>query len=63
MSNMPYESGIIPEDWRTTVTIALNRAKGRRQIVRILKNYRNVSLLSVSGKICAGILVDTVFIN
>ena len=53
LCNMAFESGGVPEDWRSPVTVPLYKGKGERTEC---KNY----LLSVVGKISAGILVDKV---
>ena len=47
----------MPEDGRSTVIVPLYKGKGERSEC---KNYRGISLLSVVGKIYAGILVDGV---
>ena len=54
---MTFESGVVPEGWRSAVIIPLYKGKGERTEC---KNYRNISLLSVVGKIYAWILVDRV---
>ena len=46
----------MPEDWRSAVIVPLLKGKGERTEY----NYRGISLLSVIGKIYAGILVDRV---
>ena len=38
-----FESGVVPEDWRSAVTIPLSKGKGERTDC---KNYRGISLLS-----------------
>ena len=48
--NMAFESGFVPENWRSTVSVPLYRAKAERTEC---KNYRSISLLSVVGKIYA----------
>ena len=55
---MAFESGVVPEDWRSTVIFSLYELKGERTAC---KNYRGISL-SVVVKIYvdAGILVDRV---
>ena len=53
----PLRVVLSPEDWRAAVIIPLY--KGKRERTEC-KNYRGISLLSVVGKIYAGILVDTV---
>ena len=52
---MAFESGVAPEDWRSAVIIPLYKGKGERTEY---KNYRGISLLSVVGKIYAGILIE-----
>ena len=54
---MAFESGVVPEDWRSAVILPLYNDKGERSECM---NYRGISLLSVVGKIYAGILVDRV---
>ena len=54
---MTFESGVVPEDWRSVVIVPLYKGKGERTEC---KNYRGISLLSVVGKINGGILVDRV---
>ena len=46
---MTFESGIVPEDWRSAVRVLLYKGKGEGTEC---KNYRSISLLSVVGKIC-----------
>ena len=55
--NMAFESGVVPEDWRSAVIVPLYKSKGN---MTECKNYRGISLLSVAGKIYTGILVDRV---
>ena len=55
--NMAFESGVVPEDWRSAVIIPLYKGKGERTGC---SNYRGISSLSVVGKIYAGILVNRV---
>ena len=57
LCNMAFESGVVPEDWRSTVIVPLYKGKGERTEC---SNYKSISLLSVVGKIHSGILVDTV---
>ena len=45
---MSFESGVVPEDWRSAVILPLYKGKGDRTEC---KNYRGVNLLSVVGKI------------
>ena len=54
---MTFESGVVPEDWRSAVIVPLYNCKGERTEC---KNYRDISLLSVMEKKYAGILVDRV---
>ena len=54
---MAFESGVVPEDWRSDVLVSLYKCKGERTKC---SNYRSINLLSVSGKIYAEILVDRV---
>ena len=54
--NIAFESGVVPEDWRSAVIIPLYKGKGERTEY---KNYRGISL-SVVGKIYTGILVEFV---
>ena len=54
---MTFERGAVPEDWRSAVIFLLYKGKGERSEC---KNNRGISLLSVVGKIYAGILVDRV---
>ena len=54
---MAFESGVVPKDWRSAVIAPLYKGKGEKSEC---KNYRGVSLLSVVGKIYAGVLVDRV---
>ena len=57
LCDMAFESGVVPEDWISAVIVALYNGKGERTEC---KNYRGIRLLSVVGKIYAGILVDRV---
>ena len=54
---MAFESGAVPEDWRSPVIFLLYKVKG--ELIEC-KNYRGISLLSVVEKIYAEILVDRV---
>ena len=47
----------MPEDWRSALTFPLHKGKGEKNEC---KNYRCIGLLSMIGKIFAGILVDRV---
>ena len=53
LCNIAFESGVVPEDWKSSVIVPLYKGKGERSE---LKSYRGISLLSVDGKIYAGIL-------
>ena len=54
---MAFEGDVVLEDWRSGVIVPLYKDKGERTNCR---NYRGISLLSVVGKIYAGILEDRV---
>ena len=54
---MAFESGVVPEDWRSAVIVPLYKGKEERTES---SNYRGISLLSVVGKKYARILVDRV---
>ena len=54
---MVFESSVLSEEWRSAVIVPLYKYKGERTKC---KNYRGISLLSVVGKIYAGILIDRV---
>ena len=41
---MPFESGVVPEDWRSAVIFPLYKVKGERTE---RKSYRGISLFSV----------------
>ena len=53
---MAFESGVVPEGWRTFVIVPLYKGKGERNEC---KNYGGISLLSAVGKIYPGILIDS----
>ena len=53
--NITFEHGVVPENWGSAVIFPLYKGKGERTKC---KNYRGISLLSVVGKLYAGILVD-----
>ena len=44
LCNMPFESGVVPEYWRSAVIVPWYKGKGERTEC---KNYRGISLLSV----------------
>ena len=52
---MAFESGLMPEDWRSAVIVPLYKSKGEKTECN---NYKGISLLNVVGKIYEGILVD-----
>ena len=51
LCNMAFENGVVPEDW----SVPLYKGKERRDEC---KNFRDIGLLTVVGKIYAGILID-----
>ena len=51
---MAFESGGVSEDWRSAMIVPLYKSKGERNEI---KNNRSISLLSVVGKLYAGMLV------
>ena len=51
---MAFDSGVLSEDFRSAVIVRLY--KGKEEMTEC-KNLRGASLISVAGKICAGILV------
>ena len=55
---MAFESGVVPEDWRSAVIVSLYKGKGGEMTKS--KNYKGISMLSAVGKIYAGILVNRV---
>ena len=52
-----FVEGVVPKDWRRAVIVPFYKGKG---VKGICKNYRGISLLSVVGKVYAGILVERV---
>ena len=54
---MAFECGVVPEDQRSAVIVSVYKGTGERTEC---KNYRGISLLSMRGKIYAGILADRV---
>ena len=54
---MTFESGVVSENWKSVVIVPLYKGIGERTECI---NYKTISLLSVVGKIYAGILVDSV---
>ena len=60
LCNKAFESGAVPKDWISAVIVPLYKSKGERTEC---KNFRCISLLSMVGKVYAGIsgiLVDRV---
>ena len=57
LCNITLESGVVHEDWGSAVIVLLYKGKWEKIECR---NYRGISLLSVAGKIFAGILADRV---
>ena len=55
LCNKAFMEGIVQRDWRRAVIVPLYKGKGDKGNCR---NYRGISLLSVVGKIYAGILVE-----
>ena len=51
------ESGKFPSEWKKANVVPIHK-KGDTQI---LKNYRPISLLPITGKILEGLLYDTMF--
>ena len=47
LCKMAFESGVVPEDWRSAVIFPLYKSKEERNECT---NYRDISLLSVVGK-------------
>ena len=52
LCNMAFDGVVMPEDWSSAVIVSLYKVKGERTEC---KNYRSISLLSVVGKIYAGL--------
>ena len=57
LCNLTFESGVLQEDWISTVIVPLYKDKGERTESI---NYTGISLLRVVGKIYSEILVDRV---
>ena len=57
LCHLAFENGVVPDDWRSVVIVQLYKGTGEMTKYR---NYRSISLLSVIGKIYAGILIDRV---
>ena len=56
LCNLAFEIGVVLEDWRSAMIFPLYKGKGERTEY---SNYRGISLLSIVGKIYAGIQVDS----
>ena len=50
LGNMVFESGGVPEDWKSAVIVPLYKGNGERNEC---KNYRDISMLSLVQKIYA----------
>ena len=57
LCNIAFESGVVPEDLRSAVTVPLY--KGKVEIAEC-GNYKGLSFLSVVGKIYAENLVEKI---
>ena len=57
LCNIAFESGVVLENWRSTVIVPLYKDKGERADC---KNYRGINFLNVVGKIYVRILIDRV---
>ena len=55
--NVAFESSDVTEYWRSGMIVPLYKGKGKRNEC---KNCRGIILLSVVGKIYAGIIIDRV---
>ena len=51
LCNMTFESGAVPEDWKSVEIVQLYKGNGERTECN---NYRGISLLSVIGKNICG---------
>ena len=56
--SMPFQSGVVPDGWRTVVTVTMNKAKEQS---RKCKKFEGIILLRESGKIFVGVLKDRVY--
>ena len=52
-----WNTGIIPTDWKRGLVVPLWKGKGDR---KDCNNYRGVTLLSVTGKVFAQVILDRV---
>ena len=57
LCNVAFENCVVPRGCRRTVIVLLCKVKGERNEC---KNYIGIRLVSVVGKICAGVLGDRV---
>ena len=57
LSNRAFESGVVPENWRSIMIVPLYKGKGE---MTECKHYRGINPLSLVGKIYGGILVERV---
>ena len=57
LCNKAFVEGKVPKDWRRAIIVPLYKGKGGKGSCR---NYRGISLLSIVGKIYAGILIERV---
>ena len=48
LHNTTFESGVVPENWRSVVIVSFYKSKGEKTEC---KNYRDISLLGVVGKV------------
>ena len=51
LCNMAFDSGVVPEDWRSAVIVSLCKDKGNRAEC---KNFRGIRLFSVVRKCTRG---------
>ena len=54
---MVFESGVVPQNWRTAVIVKQHKSKGEKNKY---KRYKDISLLSLLGKIYEGLLMNRV---
>ena len=57
LCSVAFESGVVPENWITSVIVPLYKGNGE---MTECKNYRGICQLSLVGKIYAGILTGRV---
>ena len=53
-----WESGKVPDDWKSAIIVALYKGKGPKDTAG---NYRGISLLSIAGKVYATILARRLY--